>query len=86
MESLAQLRGCNDKLDQFKGEDGRFYMFKLADDTRSERPVHYIMTQELFVDLSLRGSIRIVILHAGQLRRRPAQVDRSECGCENGVL
>ena len=26
-------------------------MFKLADDTRSERSVHYIMTQELFVDL-----------------------------------
>ena len=55
MESLAQLRGCKDKLDQFKGEDGRFDMFKLTDETRSERPVHYIMTQEVFVDLLSEG-------------------------------
>ena len=47
MESLAQLRQSPDKLDQFKAEDGRFYMFKLADETRSERPVHYIMTQKV---------------------------------------
>jgi hypothetical protein len=55
MESLAQLRSCKDKLDQFKGEDGRFDMFKLADETRSERPVYYIMTQEVFVDLLSEG-------------------------------
>ena len=54
-ESLARLRGCKDKLDQFKGEDGRFDIFKLADETRSERPVHYIMTQEIFVDLLSEG-------------------------------
>ena len=30
-------------------------MFKLADDTRSEQPVHYIITQELFVDLFSAG-------------------------------
>ena len=40
MESLAQLRRIPDKLDQFTVEDGRFDMFKLADETRSERPVH----------------------------------------------
>ena len=55
MESLAQLRRNPDKLDQFKGEDGRFDMFKLADETRSERPVHYITTQEVFVDLLSEG-------------------------------
>jgi hypothetical protein len=55
MESLAQLRRSPDKLDQLKAEDGRFDMFKLADETRSERPVHYIMTQEVFVDLLSEG-------------------------------
>ena len=51
MESPAQLHGCKDKLDQFEAEDGRFGMFKLADETRSGQPVNYIMTQEVFVYL-----------------------------------
>ena len=55
MESLTQLRRSPDKLDQLKAEDGRFDMFKLADETRSERPVHYMMTQEVFVDLLSEG-------------------------------
>ena len=51
MESPAQLHGCKDKLDHFEIEDGRFGMFKLVDETRSGRPVNYIITQEVFVYL-----------------------------------
>ena len=55
MESLAQLRRSPNKLDQFTAQDGRFNMFKLADETHSERPVHYIMTQEVFLGLLSEG-------------------------------
>ena len=55
MESLAQLRRSPEKLDQFTAEDGRFDMIKPADETRSERPVHYMMTHEMFVDLLSEG-------------------------------
>ena len=55
MRSLAELRNFEDKLDQFRGDDSRFGMFKLADKTRSGRPAHYIMTQEVFVDLLSEG-------------------------------
>jgi hypothetical protein len=55
MESLAELRACPAKLQLYNDDDGRFDMFKLADKTRYERPVHYIMTKEVFVDLQSEG-------------------------------
>ena len=36
--------------------DGRYDMLKLADKARSERPGHYVMTHDVFVDLSSLGS------------------------------
>ena len=41
-------------------------MFKLADDTRSEWPVYYITTSGVVRGSSLRGRVRVVLLHARQ--------------------
>jgi hypothetical protein len=55
MESLAELRRFPEKHAPYLDEHGRFDMFLLAKKTRAERPVHYVMTLEIFPDLHSEG-------------------------------